>query len=863
MPRLLVENGVDRGKSYIIQKDGSFFAGRDKAAQVQIHDEMASRRHFQIEHKGGQYFIRDLQSANGTFLNGSLVRKVEILAPNDRIQVGSTLISFQDDKPHPLIGREISGYRILDRIGRGGMGTVYRALQTSLDRVVALKVLAPHLVRNSNFVNLFIREARSAGSLSHPNIVQVYDVGVHEDIYFFSMEYIPEGSVEDLLNRGGPIPLARALRVIHDAARGLEYAERLGIVHRDIKPGNLMVGAGGVVKIGDLGISRSMDEAGQASQKDGVSGSPHYIAPEQARGDDIDTRADIYSLGVSLYQILSGRTPFRGATPREVILKHLKEDPPPLAELVENLPSDVVQLVEHMMAKSPANRVASAAKLLDELAPLLRRYSVDGVTSPTSSRRVRNLVVTLVGAALLVGVGFGAMAWWQDRQRQIAERTEELAGYDSELDRIRSAIEAGELEAARTALGALGAADLSDAQRIRLGSLETDSAALASRIEANRREAEAEAAFSQLAATIEAEAPPETANWENRVTALRTAATRWREFAAAHPDTSPAERARTRARELESRANTLQTREREAADELKTLFARYEDQVEKKHFRYALDILNEFRSERHQGTAAHQQWTEAKSTLQALEEAQFQNLSLVVQGLRDEGNARQAEVRLREFEDTIAFEKTRELWSNLFAEVKGDLNGGEQGLSDLERAQRRLASAYRDAWTAWAETMAGEKPANALADLDLRSELARAPELVDQLTDVRNWLRTWESTFTGILRRNPTLPSFPLYLKAEPDPRTAELVRLQRDRVVYRIGDQTYRPDWPDLSARGRAEVFLRIAESPQERVFVGLLAHLGGLPERGDAEWSAAAAADPAAAAIVERLRAGLELMR
>ncbi|MEM7263997.1 MAG: FHA domain-containing serine/threonine-protein kinase, partial [Planctomycetota bacterium] len=264
MPKLLIENGVDRGKSFIIKKDEPFFAGRDQAAQIVITDEMASRRHFQIEHREDRYYLRDLESSNGTFLNGSLVRKVEALAPNDRIQVGSTLISFQDDKPHPLIGREISGYRILDRIGRGGMGTVYRALQTSLDRVVALKVLAPHLVKNTNFVNLFIREARAAGALSHPNVVQVYDVGVHEDIYFFSMEYIPDGSVEDLLNRSGPIPLTRALRMVHDAAQGLQYAEQVGIIHRDIKPGNLMIGAGSVVKIGDLGISRSTEGERQA-----------------------------------------------------------------------------------------------------------------------------------------------------------------------------------------------------------------------------------------------------------------------------------------------------------------------------------------------------------------------------------------------------------------------------------------------------------------------------------------------------------------------------------------------------------------------------------------------------------------------
>lgn len=870
MPRLLVENGVDRGKSYVVQKDGSFFAGRDKAAQVQIHDEMGSRRHFQIENKGGQYYIRDLQSANGTFLNGSLVRKVELLAPNDRIQVGSTLISFQDDKPHPLIGREISGYRILDRVGRGGMGTVYRALQTSLDRIVALKVLAPHLVQNTNFVNLFIREARAAGSLSHPNIVQVYDVGVHGDVYFFSMEYIPDGSVEDLLNRNGPIPLARALQLVHDAARGLEYAERLGIVHRDIKPGNLMVGTGGVVKIGDLGISRSTDGEGQASQKDGVSGSPHYIAPEQARGDDIDSRSDVYSLGVSLYQCLSGRTPFRGATPREVILKHLKETPPPLSDLVENLPGDVAALVEHMMAKKVDERVKSAGDLLEELSPLLRKYPIDGAGNPGVDKglRLKRVVLGLVGAVVLTGAGFGAMSWYQQRQDNEKERQEALSGFERELKRAESQLEESQLEEARATLEALAAADLSEELTAERNRLIARAAEIENQLAETARGESAKAASRALSKQIENAFPSENAPWEERVRASRSAAEQWRALATKFSETTTAKQCRTNAASLETAAGELEGREVSARNELQSILSSYEREFEKGRFRGALGILEEFREERHDGTTAHRDWIDAKRALQAREESAFDSLSRRVEALAADGQLRSAEVELKTFLADVAFDPTRQRVQAALDKIEKALTQGQDGDPDPDaRPDRALGTALTTALATWSASLETDLAMTQLSRAKLSLNLT--PSRSTELNEFLEWMRTWDggvvgvNVFTQIRARGPKLAEFPLYVKSETEARTAELVDVQEKRVVYRIDDQIYPTGWEDLSARGRAEIFVRIAKTPEEYLFAGLLAHVGGMTAERDRLWDEAVSADPALSARRDLLLAFTRLTR
>ncbi|MEM7166333.1 MAG: FHA domain-containing serine/threonine-protein kinase [Planctomycetota bacterium] len=508
MPKLIVENGHERGKTFVISQEGPFFGGRDPAAQVSLRDEMASRRHFQIESKNGGFYVRDLGSSNGTQLNGSLLTSVKKLSSNDRITCGETVLTFVDEHSGPLLDTEIAGYRIIEKVGRGGMGTVYRAIQTSLDREVALKILASHLVKNTSFINLFIREARAAGALSHPNIVQVYDVGVQDNIYFFSMEFITAGSVEDIIHQDGIVRVAKALRITRDAALGLEYAESKGIVHRDIKPGNLMVGAGGAIKIGDLGIARSTEGDGSVSQKDGVSGSPHYIAPEQAQGKDIDCRVDLYSLGISLYQMLCGKTPFSGSTPREVILKHIKEQPEPLRDRNPEVPEDVAQLVHHMIAKNREQRIGSARELLQALVPLLERYPESGAPVVRKEGSAKKALMTLIGALVLVAVVAAVTVGYKKVIESRDAEKQRLVALSNRVGELEQLVAANDHVAVRNMLRELDNEELSAELEIRLesarGKFEDGLAAEA----AAAREREATAALETLTGEW---APPPTA----------------------------------------------------------------------------------------------------------------------------------------------------------------------------------------------------------------------------------------------------------------------------------------------------------------------------------------------------------------
>ena len=369
VPRLLVEKGPDRGKSVTVTVGGQIVAGRDKEASLQLSDSMASRRHFLIASKGSIFGLKDLNSANGTLVNGRQAAGAHKLQYGDSIQVGETLISWladeTGDKHGGLIGQQIGGYRIEERLGRGAMGTVYKATQLSLGRTVALKVLAQDLVKDEKFCEMFVKEARAAGSLNHPNIIQVYDVGDEDSNYFFSMEYASKGSVLEELTGVKAIAMPRAVKVIKDACSALDYAERKGLVHRDIKPDNLMVTEDDTVKLGDLGLAMSTQEL-QAEQ-DGVFGTPHYIAPEQAMGKPIDHRADIYALGATFYRMLTGKTLFTGATVKEILKKQVREQHKPITDHLPDCPAAIAKIIDRMLAKNPAERYQHASEVMQDL----------------------------------------------------------------------------------------------------------------------------------------------------------------------------------------------------------------------------------------------------------------------------------------------------------------------------------------------------------------------------------------------------------------------------------------------------------------------------------------------------------------
>ncbi len=414
MPQVVVDNGPSKGLQVSISLDQQIVVGRDSKNSIPIKDPLISRRHFRIVHTKTATIVEDLKSVNGTFLNGSKLKKRSRISDGDRIQVGETILTyFEDQAGDPLIGKTISGFEVTERVGSGGMGNVYRARQISLDRFVALKVLSKDLAENRKFIELFHREARSAGQINHPSLVQVYDVDTvrldNEDITFFAMEFMPGGSVEELLTEQGRIGLDQALRITLDTAKGLAFAEQRGLVHRDIKPGNLMFSETGTVKIGDLGIARRADAGSKVSQKDGISGSPHYIAPEQAMGKDIDTGADIYSLGVSLFHMLSGRPPFMGSSAKELVLKHVKEQAPDIKEFCPDLPKGAVDLLNRMMEKNRENRPKTAQVLVQEIEDLQDKiqsgWDDKAKAKQASNKKALKVASLLILIAILGSIG--------------------------------------------------------------------------------------------------------------------------------------------------------------------------------------------------------------------------------------------------------------------------------------------------------------------------------------------------------------------------------------------------------------------------------------------------------------------------
>lgn len=259
-------------------------------------------------------------------------------------------------------------YRLDSRLGVGGMSTVYLALDQRLERSVAVKLLAEHLADDPMFVSRFRREALAAARLVHPNIVQVFDFGFDEAQrqHFIVMEQVPGHSCAELLRDRGRLEVEEAVEIIVQACRGLDYAHRNGVIHRDVKPGNLLVSDGEVVKLADFGIARATDQS-SITQVGSVLGTAAYLAPEQARGEEAGPRADLYSLGVVAYQLLSGRLPYEAASLTELALKQQREVPRWLEALNPEVPRTLSQAVGMALALDKAQRPANAALFAEAL----------------------------------------------------------------------------------------------------------------------------------------------------------------------------------------------------------------------------------------------------------------------------------------------------------------------------------------------------------------------------------------------------------------------------------------------------------------------------------------------------------------
>ncbi|MBI3932405.1 MAG: serine/threonine protein kinase [Acidobacteria bacterium] len=322
-------------------------------------------------------------------------------------------------------GDRLGPYEVLSVVGRGGMGIVYKGYDRTLDRHVALKVLHAHFLAEPSFADRFRREAQIWGRLDHAAIVPVYFADIQEERPFLAMKFVPGGSVLDVLKKGR-LPLPQAAAILLDAAAALDHAHALGIVHRDVKPANVLLGEGGRAYLSDFGIARVVATTPGTAQTTGVVGTPGYMAPEQARSHEPDTRVDIYSLGCMAYEMLTGEPPFRGTTPVEVMMRHIHDTPTPPRAFVPALPPKVEEAILRAMAKEPQERWPSAGTFIQALlgavdAEAVRTISLHRhpslptppvpVTRPAAPGAASPIGRLLTAAALGLLLGGGLFLW--------------------------------------------------------------------------------------------------------------------------------------------------------------------------------------------------------------------------------------------------------------------------------------------------------------------------------------------------------------------------------------------------------------------------------------------------------------------
>jgi len=340
-----------------------------------------------------------------------------------------------------MIGQSIGRYHVLEKLGEGGMASVYRAFDTRLDRDVALKVIQAVRQQSPEFLKRFEREAKALAQLAHPNIVSIFDYGEQDGVPYLVMEYTPGGTLKQRL--GDPMPWPQACRLLAPIARALHYAHQQKIVHRDIKPSNILITASGDPKLSDFGIAKIL-EAEKTWDLTGTGvgiGTPEYMAPEQGMGKAVDHRADIYALGIVLFELVTGRTPFKADTPLAVMLKQVNDPLPRPREFAKDLPKAVEQVIFKALAKNPEGRFRSMDDFAEAMGGLLRNAGrAAGERRPLLTGTLPRVGVIGGAAAVLIAIAWGVRWAVGSLPRSIDRSAPSLSNLESGVEPIAGAI---------------------------------------------------------------------------------------------------------------------------------------------------------------------------------------------------------------------------------------------------------------------------------------------------------------------------------------------------------------------------------------------------------------------------------------
>ena len=384
------------GPSMPLPEHGALVVGSDakRASWVRTEAEVEGVHCAFARAKDGRWAIKDLGSAGGTYVNGAKVSTAAI-SDGDTVRVGTLelvvrVVAPPASEPAMKATPRVRGFQLEKQV-----------------RKVALKILASKYAANPQFVAQFQREARAAAALNHPNVVTVYDVGEDAGVHYLSMEYMERGTLEDRVGNGRSLSPDETLSILLDATAGLVYAEQRGIVHRDIKPANLMQNHVGQTKIADLGLAtHAQDEEPPTGEKK-VFGTPHFMPPEQIRGERVDVRSDLYSLGATAFRLLSGRTPFEGKDTRDIVRQVLAVEPRSIREVAPQVDAGLATIVDRLLKKDPAQRYQSAQELLRALETLADGPAVPAAgAAPTKKSSSGALIAVLMLATT------GGAAWY-------------------------------------------------------------------------------------------------------------------------------------------------------------------------------------------------------------------------------------------------------------------------------------------------------------------------------------------------------------------------------------------------------------------------------------------------------------------